>query len=179
MTAAADIAGALRERGIEYKATRNGKFTCACPRCGEGYCNVVTDRDGAKWFCHCCDEGGGVNLNGRNGKAAGAASFGDLGPVKATFDYVDEGGNRLFQVLRFEPIGQPKQMRQRIGPEQKKWTIKGVRLVPYRLPELLEAVGKDQIVFIVEGREKGRCAARPRRGGNLQRDGRRQMARSV
>jgi hypothetical protein len=154
MTTAADIVGALCERGIEYKATRNGKFTCACPRCGEGYCNVAMGPDGAKWFCHHCDEGGGLSLNARNGKAAGAEPFGDLGPIKAIYDYTDEGGKCLFQVLRFEPIGKPKQLRQRIGPDQKKWTIKGARLVPYRLPELLEAVAKDQVVFIVEGEKK-------------------------
>jgi hypothetical protein len=151
---ATDISSALRSHGIEYKATRNGKFTTTCPTCNGGYLNVVTNHDGAKWYCHHCQEGGGVDLNGRNNKPAGAESFGDLGPIKATYDYRDEAGELLYQVLRFEPIGQPKQLRQRTDPNQEKWSIKGVRRIPYRLSELLEAVGQGQIVFIVEGEKK-------------------------
>jgi hypothetical protein len=74
-----------------------------------------------------------------------------LGPIKATYDYVDESGALLFQSLRFEPPGQPKVFRQRTGPNQDKWSIKGVRIVPYRLPELIEDIALDHTVFIVEG----------------------------
>jgi hypothetical protein len=55
--------------------------------------------------------------------------------------------------LRFEPIGQPKQFRQRTGPDQKKWSIKGARIIPYRLSELIEANGSERIVFVVEGEQ--------------------------
>jgi len=72
-----------------------------------------------------------------------------LGPPKAVYDYVDEIGER--QALRFEPPGRPKQFRQRIGPDQKKWSLEGVRIVPYRLPELLENIALEHTVFVVEG----------------------------
>jgi hypothetical protein len=38
--------------------------------------------------------------------------------------------------------------------------VKGVRLVPYRLPELLKAVALDRVVFIVEGEKKVDALAR-------------------
>lgn len=69
--------------------------------------------------------------------------------VAATYDYTDEGGHLLFQAVRFDP----KDFRQR-QPNSKggwTWTTKGVRLVLYRLPELLKR-GTDP-VFLCEGEE--------------------------
>jgi DNA primase len=74
-----------------------------------------------------------------------------LGPIKAAYDYVDESGELLFQALRFEPPGSPKQFRQRRGPDQKKWSIESVRIVPFRLPELIEDLSLGRMIFIVEG----------------------------
>ena len=71
------------------------------------------------------------------------------GKIVATYDYVDETGELLFQVVRL----QPKTFRQR-RPDGKggwDWSVKGTRLVPYRLPDLLEAVAAEEIVFVVEG----------------------------
>ena len=67
------------------------------------------------------------------------------------YDYRDEAGALLFQALRFEPPGQPKQFRQRAGPDQKKWSIEGVRIVLFRLPELIEDLALGHLVLIVEG----------------------------
>ena len=63
------------------------------------------------------------------------------------YDYHDEGGGLLFQVCRFEP----KDFRQRRpdGNGDWIWSVKGVRNVPYRLPQLLE--NDDRVVCIVEG----------------------------
>lgn len=65
--------------------------------------------------------------------------------IVATYDYIDEEGELLYQACRMEP----KSFRQRKPDGKGGWTykVKGTRLVPYRLPELLKA---DQ-VFIVEG----------------------------
>jgi hypothetical protein len=69
----------------------------------------------------------------------------------ATFDYCDEAGALIFQVVRLEP----KNFRQRQpdGTGGWKWKVKGVRQVPYRLPQLL-AASPEQIVFIPEGEMK-------------------------
>jgi hypothetical protein len=72
-----------------------------------------------------------------------------LGTEVAHYDYVDEAGNLVLQVVRFEP----KDFRQR-RPDGRggwQWSIAGVRAVPYRLPELLDALAQDYLIFVVEG----------------------------
>lgn len=68
--------------------------------------------------------------------------------IVATYDYKDEKGQLLFQVVRFEP----KDFRQRRPDGQGGWiwNLEGVRRVPYRLTELIRATMQDW-VFIVEG----------------------------
>lgn len=65
--------------------------------------------------------------------------------IVATYDYTDESGNLLYQVVRFEPKG--FKQRRPDGAGGWRWGIEGVRRVPYRLPELIEAA----IVFVAEG----------------------------
>ena len=64
----------------------------------------------------------------------------------ASYDYRDETGELLMQVVRMEP----KTFRQRRPDgDTWAWSIKDVRVVPYRLPELLAA--PDAVVYLVEG----------------------------
>ena len=65
--------------------------------------------------------------------------------VKA-YPYHDESGNVLFECVRFEPKGFAQ--RQPDGRGGWMWNLQGVRLVPYRLPEILKATGE---VWIAEG----------------------------
>lgn len=73
------------------------------------------------------------------------------GEAVAVYDYVDEEGKFLFQVLRTVD----KQFRQRMkDPNAKsgwRWSIEGVRRVPYRLPKVIEAVAEGRTIFVVEG----------------------------
>ncbi len=67
--------------------------------------------------------------------------------IVAQYDYRDEAGNLLFQAVRLEP----KDFRQR-RPKPGggwDWNVKGVRMVPYRLPELLAEPARP--VVVVEG----------------------------
>ena len=67
--------------------------------------------------------------------------------IVAAYDYTDEKGLLLYQTVRFDP----KDFKQR-QPDGKNgwiWNLKGVRLVLYRLPELLNR--KAETVFICEG----------------------------
>ena len=82
------------------------------------------------------------------GKRKASAVSGKTPRIAATYDYRDERGDVLFQVVRFEP----KDFKQRRPDGQGgwRWSVKGVRQVPYRMPELLEANPTD-LVFIVEG----------------------------
>jgi len=71
--------------------------------------------------------------------------------IVATHDYCDECGELLLQIVRFDPKGF-SQRRPKDGGAWD-WSVKGVRVVPYRVPELLAALKDDpaRIVFVVEG----------------------------
>ena len=88
-------------------------------------------------------------LTARPAKPGGISPKEPLGEVVAWYDYVDEGGDLLFQVVRY----QPKTFRQRRRDDRGNWswTVRGVRQVPYRLPELLEAIATAATVLVVEG----------------------------
>jgi len=67
--------------------------------------------------------------------------------IVAEYDYTDEHGEVLYQVVRMDP----KDFRQR-KPDGSgwNWSTKGVRRVLYRLPEL-KKLKPGQVVFVVEG----------------------------
>ena len=66
----------------------------------------------------------------------------------AAYDYTDEAGALLFQVVRYEP----KAFRQRRpdGNGGWVWKLDDTRRVLYRL-RVIEAVASDELVFVVEG----------------------------
>jgi putative DNA primase/helicase len=69
--------------------------------------------------------------------------------IAAIYDYLSASGELSFQVVRFVP----KTFRQRApdGNGGYKWKMAGVQLVIYRLPEVIEAVSRDETIYIVEG----------------------------
>ncbi len=79
--------------------------------------------------------------------AASSCKTGGKPRILAQYDYCDETGNLAFQVVRFEP----KDFRQR-RPKSGggwDWSVKGVRVLPYRLPKLLAEPARP--VVVVEG----------------------------
>jgi putative DNA primase/helicase len=126
--------------------------------------SIAVDIRGSKagsWFDHESQQGGGpwdlirIKLGKVDGdavdwlKAIGIEI--DPTPSRRTiaiYDYRDEHGQLLFQVVRFEP----KDFRQRRpdGAGGWVWNTKGVRKVLYRLPELI-ATPLETCVFIPEG----------------------------
>jgi hypothetical protein len=77
--------------------------------------------------------------------------------IVAEYNYRDEAADLLFQVVRFEP----KDFRRRRpdGAGGWSWSVKGVRQVPYRLPELIEALAQERPVVIVEGEKDAEALA--------------------
>jgi 5S rRNA maturation endonuclease (ribonuclease M5) len=71
--------------------------------------------------------------------------------IEARYPYVDEQGELLFEVVRFAG----KSFRQRRpDPESRDgwtWNLRGVRRVPYRLPQVIAAVAEGRRVWIAEG----------------------------
>lgn len=83
---------------------------------------------------------------------------GHAAKITALYDYVDENGELVFQVVRKEPKAFSQRRRAVEGDDPAHidrdgwvWKATGLRQVPYRLPELQEAIGRDQTVFVVEG----------------------------
>jgi len=71
------------------------------------------------------------------------------GRIVATYDYVDACGELVFQAVRYAP----KRFAQR-RPDANGgwiWKLDGIKQVPYRLPELVEAISQERSVLIVEG----------------------------
>ncbi|OOP56513.1 MAG: hypothetical protein AYP45_08705 [Candidatus Brocadia carolinensis] len=109
------------------------------------------------YHCHSCKDGGDVvkflmRLKQITFKEAlnELSSNSDNGrdttkQIEAVYPYTDEGGILLFEVVRFVP----KTFRQRRpdGRGGRIWNLDGVRIVPYRLPE----VKASDTVFICEG----------------------------
>lgn len=132
------------------------------------------DKIKAIWFDHEAGQGGGVvelvrrevptdepgkwiadeypeYADRGNGADRGQGKLGDF--VEA-YDYRDEAGTVLFPVVRFD---NPKDFRQR-KPDPSKasgwdWHTKGVRQIPFKLPELMRAIAEKAKgpFFIVEG----------------------------
>jgi len=73
------------------------------------------------------------------------------GDAVAVYDYRDETGNLLFQVLRTAD----KQFSQRVPDPTRKsgyrWRLDGVRRVLYRLPKVIEAVDNGEVIYVCEG----------------------------
>ncbi len=74
-----------------------------------------------------------------------------LGNIVARYEYVDEAGRHLFEVLRFEPKEFRQRRRDPLGKNGWSWKVAGVRQVLYRLPMVIEAVKAGVTVWIVEG----------------------------
>jgi hypothetical protein len=72
-----------------------------------------------------------------------------LGQIVACYPYVDENGVLLYQVVRY---ANPKDFRQRPPDGRGGWidNIVGVKRVPYRLPEPIEAIALGHTVVVVD-----------------------------
>ena len=134
--------------------------TGLCPFHDDTNASFAYNRNTLQWKCFAgCGKGNAIDfviqMTGRPfkevirelGEKVGVPFPGgkSQGEIEATYDYQDETGTLLFQVVRFKP----KKFRQRRpdGNGDWIWNLKEVRRVPYRLPEVLKA--KD--VVIVEG----------------------------
>ena len=84
--------------------------------------------------------------------AEGAAHTAPPKPTyECAYDYTDESGELLFQVLRYANPKTFKQRRPGAKHGEWDWKLGDVRRVLYRLPQLLAATQKRTPVFLVEG----------------------------
>jgi hypothetical protein len=117
------------------------------------------------WTCHACARKGNLiqlerELAESNFKTALAEVLRLVGrsetatdhgsrrfSIVAEYDYADEGGRILYQTIRFDP--KSFKLRRPNGNGGWFWNLKDVRLVLYRLPELIKR--ESDTVFICEG----------------------------
>jgi len=153
------------------KQESDGSYLCYCPvHEATGDHNpslVVTQADDGKILVNCrsrgCDWNDIIRAMGITGKdlfpdrdpPPPVVSNGvkphhnGTGSIIATYDYRDEAGQLLFQAVRLEPKDF-RQRRPKAGGDWD-WSVKGVRVVPYRLPELLASPKAP--VFVPEGEQ--------------------------
>lgn len=146
--------------------------------------SLAVDTEEGKWFDHEKQIGGGVldlisHKTGRNRGEALAwlkreriyssetrpsaaqpckpATASRAGHIVATYDYVDENGELIFQVVRFDPKDFRQRRPARADDDTGKvrggwvWNLDGVLPVPYQLPELITAVATGKTIYIPEG----------------------------
>lgn len=141
-----DLRSALEARGHRIKKQGDGWQT-TCPahedkepslRFGPG------DRSELVATCHAgCTFGAiiaALDLDASNGPSDFESR------IEATYDYVDEAGELLYQAVR---LRSPKSFRQRLPDGS--WKLGDVRRVLYRLPAVREAASSGRSVFVVEG----------------------------
>lgn len=77
------------------------------------------------------------------------------GPASHVYDYKDEHGKLLFQVLRIPQPGGGKTFRQRVpdlhADKGWRWSLGDVKPTLYRLPEIIGALDRGEVVWVVEG----------------------------
>jgi hypothetical protein len=124
--------------------------------------SLAVDIKNGRWFDHEANVGGGVfDLIRRQYEqpAAWVRREGLLGSPQVVsrtdpkivkiYDYRDETGELLFQVVRFDPKG--FRQRRPNGHGGWTWNLQGTRRIPYRLPELMKSVAAGQTIYIPEG----------------------------
>lgn len=162
----------FERRGVEFRQS-GSSLVAKCPFHEDGNPSLSLNEKDGVFFCHACQAKGSVIdawalFQGCSATDALEQIQKHLGGVRevqekpihkakeapptppngkkivATYDYTDEEGKLLFQVVRFDP----KDFRQR-HPDGDgwKWGLNGTRRVIYKLPEVIAS----ESVFFTEG----------------------------
>jgi len=153
-----DIAEALEcdNSGCSCRHRGSNGWVTHCPAHGDEHPSLsLTEGENGKILVYChagCDQAEVIQAlvdrdlwPSRTVNPGAYSSRPPQGELLEAYSYLDETGTLLFQACRFEP----KTFRLRRPDGQGGWeyNLKGVQLVPYNLPDVLQA----QMVFIAEG----------------------------
>jgi 5S rRNA maturation endonuclease (ribonuclease M5) len=153
-------AEALLERLDGVRPSGPSRWTARCPAHDDRKPSLTVEQaeDRALVKCHAGDGCPVEEIVAAAGLPGGVSALFDgypldgqrgLGEIVATYPYVDEHEELLFEAVRFTPKG----FRQRRPDGDGGWTWKldQTRRVLYRLPRVLEAVKRGEDVMVVEG----------------------------
>ena len=132
------------KRIVSVEATkREGKnWIALCPfHPDKNRPNLYIDEEKEKYHCFACNRKGFL-YNPKYRKLR----YSYHRNIAATYNYKDEKGNVLYQVVRYHPKGFSQ--RRPDGKGEWIWNMKGINPVPYHLPEIIGAI---EPVLIVEG----------------------------
>lgn len=148
----------------KQRPSTNGWVTGRCPFHEDNRSSFAFNTNNGGWCCHASCGKGSVfdfipKMQGVEFKEARAylaelsgvdrpSPIGRTPGILATYDYLDEKDDLLFQVVRKK--GKKFLQRRPDGSGGWVWNLKGVRRVLYHLPDLAKA-NSDQQVFLVEG----------------------------
>lgn len=156
MLTPAEVEAYFEQVGIKAEATRGDWRDAKCPWHEDRSRSFTFNVASGGWKCHAgCGSGGLKEIAERSQvpfpKAPRAAKAKEEQTLQCAYDYRDEKRELVFQVLRYKK-GASKTFRQRRpdGAGGWVWKMEGVRIIPYRLPELL-AAAIDAPIFVVEG----------------------------
>ena len=135
---------------LEAKSSGPDSWMAKCPAHEDGNASLSIKHTGEKTLLHCfagCSTDAvcgalGIKVGDLFSKPATAPA---QKKIVATYDYTDEAGALLFQVVRFDP----KDFRQR-KPDGT-WKLGDTRRVLYRLPDVVTAIERDATIFVPEG----------------------------
>jgi 5S rRNA maturation endonuclease (ribonuclease M5) len=125
-------------QAVGVEAVRSGsEWRAICPRHSDDHPSLSISEEKSVFHCFGC---------GWAGKLYHEPLKKEKKKIIATYDYTDEEGNLLFQIVRYEP----KDFRVRRRGENGQWVynLNGVKLVPYGLSQV---IGSKDTVFICEG----------------------------
>jgi len=129
----------------KVKPSTDGWFTGLCPFHYDKNPSFSFEATTGNWICHAGCGKGALQLFREKLGISNTYAGNSQGKIAATYDYTDENGQLIFQSVRYEP----KDFKQRRpdGKEAWSWSLQGVCLVPYNLPEVIKA----DTVIVCEG----------------------------
>jgi putative DNA primase/helicase len=138
---------------------RNGKWPCPAHDDRNPSLSVSQGNEGVVLYCHAgCTTEDVVAALGLTMADLFDTPKSNASDIVATYDYTDENGTLLFQVVRF--TGKKFRQRRPDGQGGWIWKLGDTRRVLYRLPKVIKGVADGATIFIVEGeKDADRLAA--------------------
>lgn len=133
----------------QTKPVGQGEYEAICPAHDDKTPSLHIKEDKGKILLHCkagCTTQSIINALGLQMSDLFISQT-QKTEVVATYDYHDEHGLPLFQVVRYKP--KSFRQRHRNGNSEWVWNLDGIRRVPYQLPAIMAATS--ETIYFVEG----------------------------